>query len=562
MDCRGFRAIGRARGRMVAAQRKTFWIRRHPPLLTALTCRRTPSTGSAAADHFTCNHVHTISDRVRCMPTVPPIVYFYHRPDRCRLAFNSLEINAATAGVHRGALESSRTPIAFELGELVMVSKNLLRDRWKGKLDSQELKLLLGKRIEGGMGQFDGQESNPNKFYIPLAREKCRIVLTYKDNKIDAVEPGQAFDTSEWQRIADEIENAILVGQPKIGRDYSFSSFRVLGSWRGERSGVQILPPLPNAPRAPMEMAAHPFILEFPIVAAPIDDLWPITNHRRIREHRRLTMLLNVLLTSRIRCEPRFREHFWAWVENDNTPTTPTRWRLMANWFQKATAWWPWCKRSPPQTETGRSRWLQQSFRAPLDPLVFETLSPVTAERIAEVDPEAAYYMNVGHDGNPLRVPADLDESLCRYRDLSAANRAKFNRAAFWIDMADRQWTVAVSSSFASLVTAIEAMTERGQQHRVYCDKCNAQQSHEVPGAVERFRSFFETYAPGAALRQNRSKMYARRSTILHGSSLMQMDQDIAFGFDPPDFNEAELHRELWSITRLALRNWLKNPPV
>jgi hypothetical protein len=105
-------------------------------------------------------------------------------------------------------------------------------------------------------------------------------------------------------------------------------------------------------------------------------------------------------------------------------------------------------------------------------------------------------------------------------------------------------------------------VTERGHQHRVYCPQCNAEQAHDVPGATEKFRSFFEVYAPGAALRQNRSKMYALRSGILHGSSLMQMDQDIAFGFNPPDFNEAELHRELWSITRLALRNWLKDPPA
>jgi hypothetical protein len=38
------------------------------------------------------------------------------------------------------------------------------------------------------------------------------------------------------------------------------------------------------------------------------------------------------------------------------------------------------------------------------------------------------------------------------------------------------------------------------------------------------------------------------------------MDQDLAFGLDPADWNEADLHRDLWSITRLALRNWLKNP--
>jgi hypothetical protein len=437
---------------------------------------------------------------------------------------------------------------------------NLLRENWKGKLDSHDLKLLLDRRIRGGSGQFDGREENPNKFYIPLARERCRLVLTYKDGKITAVEPGPAFDSAEWQRIANEIETAILVGQPKVGREFSFSSFRVIGSWRGERSGVQILPPPPEAPRVPQDptRAEHPFILEFPIAATPTDDLWMITNHRRIRNHHRLTLLLNVLLNSRIKCEPRQREHFWAWEESNATSVASSRWRRFANWLRRAMSRWQW---SAPRTEAGGSRWLPQFFWAPLGPPVIEIWSPAAADRIAEVDPET-YYTNVGHDGNPLRVPTDLDESLCRYRDLSQTNRAKLDRAAFWMDVAERQWTVAVSSSFASLVTAIEAMTDRGQQHRVYCQECDAQQSHEVPGAGERFRSFFEIYAPGAALRQNRSKMYALRSGILHGSSLMQMDQDMALGFNPPDFNEAELHRELSSITRLALRNWLKTPPA
>jgi hypothetical protein len=279
-------------------------------------------------------------------------------------------------------------------------------------------------------------------------------------------------------------------------------------------------------------MAAHPFILEFPIIGAPNDDLRPITNHRRRREHRRLTLLLNVLLTARVSCEPRRSEHVWAHVPD-----------------------------AEGSGGNGESRWLQQYFWAPLGAPVTDALSPPAAERLVEVESEG-YYTNVGHDGNPLRVPADLDESLCRYRDLSDANRSKFDRAAFWMDVASSQWTSSVSSSFASLVSAVESLTDRGTTHLVYCEQCQAERSHEVPGATERFRSFFETYAPGAALRKRRTQMYELRSGILHGSDLMQMDQDLAFGLDPSDWNEGELHRELWSITRLALRNWLKNPPA
>jgi hypothetical protein len=412
----------------------------------------------------------------------------------------------------------------------------LLRENW-ADLDPQELRLLLKKRIVGGIGQFDDRKANPNKFYLPLARESCRVALTYEDKKIVAVEPGPAFDAAEWQRIADEIENAILVGPPKVGREYSFSSFHVPGSWRGERCGVQILPPPPEAPRAPAGIAEHPFILEFPIIGASDDLLTTITYHRRIREHRRLTLLLNVLLTSRISFQPRMRESFWAEI-----PLAAPRWRdrYLPSWLQRYLP--SWLQRTA--AGAPRSQWLRQCFWGPLDPIITDNLSPPAAESLAEVESEAYYNNDAGNLGNSLPIPSDLDESICSYRDLSKANRSKFDRAIFWMDVASRQWTISVSSSFASLVSAIEALT-----------------SGSGPGATERFRSFFETFAPGAAERERRSQMYDLRSDILHGSDLMQLDQDLTFGFDPSDSNEDELRRELWSITRIALRNWLKNPP-
>ena len=164
-----------------------------------------------------------------------------------------------------------------------------------------------------------------------------------------------------------------------------------------------------------------------------------------------------------------------------------------------------------------------------------------------------------GNDGKPLRIPSDLDDSLCQYQSLAPALRSKFDRALFWLDLAARQWTIAMSASFASLVTAVESLTNRGLCHRVYCDVCKATTTHDAPGATENFRSFFETFAPGEVLRKDRNLMYKLRSGILHGSGLMQLDQNLAFGWDPPWWNEYELNRELWRVLRLAMRNWLRN---
>jgi hypothetical protein len=406
------------------------------------------------------------------------------------------------------------------------MADNLLRSTWTD-LDSSELRLLLDERIPGP-GQYDDPSNHPNMLYLPLAGSFCRIRLTFRDKKIVVIVPGPAFDTTEWDRIGEEIETSILAGPLKVGREYSFSSFRVLGSWRGECSGLQILPPPSDAPCAHDEIAEHPFILEFPIRAS---DLLFITGHRSMREHRKLTLLLNVLLAGRTSLQPRRHGHFWARVCRDD------------NRFE--------------------TKWVQQNFFAMLDNYGIDELSPPAVEQLEEVEPEA-YYTTVGQDGMGLRVPADLDQSICRYRQLSPTNRAKFDRAAFWMDMASRQWNISISLSFAALVSAVESLTERGRKHGFKCPCCGKPSQHEDPGPTRRFRDFFDTYAPDAGLAKRRNEMmYGLRSGILHGSDLMELDQDRAFGaWDPPWWNEYELYRELRGLTRLALRNWLKNPPA
>jgi hypothetical protein len=373
-------------------------------------------------------------------------------------------------------------------------------------LDSTELRFILLERI-GRPGQYDSRDRNPNTFYLPLAGSSCRIKLTFSDSKqIVAIKPGPAFDAAQWEQVIKEIERT---GPYKVGRDCSFSSFRVAGSWRGKRSRVQILPPPAEAPRAPVEMAEHPFILEYPV---KVSDLWPITNFRRMREHRQLTFLLNVLLAGGTTIQLRRPRHLWAIVHKEGVSGQEVK-------------------------------WVQEFYFANFGEAIRDDLSPLAAETLEEVDPET-YYATVGHDGRGLRVPADLDDSICCYMRLSKANRDKFGRAGFWIDMASRQWTVSFSASFASLVIAIESLAERGSL-----------------GAAAKFRNFIERYAPGASLENRRREMYALRSDIFHGSGLMEMDQDAHFGWAPPEQKEKDLMDELWGLTRIAMRNWLKNPP-
>jgi hypothetical protein len=75
------------------------------------------------------------------------------------------------------------------------------------------------------------------------------------------------------------------------------------------RSGVQIIQPPEDAPRAGLEGGDHPFILEFPLKTSALQE---ITNQRRIRVHRQLTLLLNVLLRGHTTFQLPRSPHLWA----------------------------------------------------------------------------------------------------------------------------------------------------------------------------------------------------------------------------------------------------------
>lgn len=379
---------------------------------------------------------------------------------------------------------------------------NLLKPNWSN-LDPGELRFILYEHI-GRPGQYFDRANNPGAFYLPLADSTCRVKLNFSEhNQLIAIEPGPAFDPAQWDQVTDEIESK---GPIKVGRDCSFSSFRVAGSWTGALTGIQILPPPLDAPVAPCEMAEHPFILEFPL---KVSDLWPITNYRRMREHRRLTLLLNILLAGRTCVQPRQLRNLWAVDPRDSTFTV---------------------------------KWVQEYFFAKIGDAVADSLSLPSADLIKDVISDV-YYTSVGHDGQGLEVPADLDELIFCYTRLSAQNKATFDRGSFWMDMASRQWTISLSASFASLVIAIEALGDRTK----------------TPTA--RFHDYVERYAPGASLQYRRKKMYALRSDILHGSGLMERDRDTDSGWSPPEEDHKDIMGELWGLTKLSMRNWLRNPP-
>jgi hypothetical protein len=402
------------------------------------------------------------------------------------------------------------------------VSKSLWTDSI-GRTDPHELRLILDHRI-GQPGQYGGSDAPSTRFYLPLAGTACEVVLIFSNDAIVGLETGPAFDESKWNDVLNDISALQSPPIRQIARQYSFCSFRVNGYWTGRRSLVQILPPPDDAPRADVEIADHPFILEYPFDVTGIS---PVDDDRRLRQHRRIANVLNVLLRCRISVPSRQSEHLWASVRRHDGSTSDVR-------------------------------WVQRFFFSKLGRIQVDQLSVPEVEQLERIDSDTYYGGLHGHDGKPLRVPDDLDDSIVLYHSLSPSRRDMFDRAAYWFELASRLWATSISLSFTALVSCIEAFLKRGEIHNITCSACGKPTQHEAPGATERFRSFVEQFAPGTALRKRRNEMYRLRSEILHGSRLMLFDEWRNVGWDPPYWNQRELHAELWTLTETVLRNWLK----
>ena len=86
------------------------------------------------------------------------------------------------------------------------MTTNLFKSNWAA-IDPGKLGFILHEVI-GRPGQYNDRFNNPNTFYLPLGGASCQIKLTFSKNKrIDAIEPGPAFDATRWRQVVEEIED-------------------------------------------------------------------------------------------------------------------------------------------------------------------------------------------------------------------------------------------------------------------------------------------------------------------------------------------------------------------
>lgn len=402
-------------------------------------------------------------------------------------------------------------------------AENLLLPSWKN-LDSNELRLLLNEKI-GGTGQVDGGISESVPFYLPMAGDTCQIVIKYKNKKINSLLPGKAFDAGRWAEASSLINGLVDGGQKRVGRQIGFSAKRVSGNWRGANSNIQICAPPANAPLPNELIAENPFVLEFPFVQSGISR---IDNYRLGREHCRYCRVLNVILFSHIQFHGIRQKKFWAQL-------------------------WP----KDGQPDSVEYRWVQNGYFVDIGEVVAEGHSS-PSDPLAMVFSSSVYYLPQTFHGDYLTVPDNLDSLLCNYQSLTLENKEKFDRAAYWFDIAYRQWEISASASYFSLVAAIEALSGKVESDKVKCDQCGIEYKPIASGAIRAFKDFLEKYAQGTGLNGQRNKMYSLRSNIAHGSGLLLLDNEYYFGWDPVSERERDLQWELWRVTKMAMLNWLK----
>ncbi|MDB6158090.1 MAG: hypothetical protein JWO04_1796 [Gammaproteobacteria bacterium] len=267
---------------------------------------------------------------------------------------------------------------------LFSVPENLIQPQWR-VLDSFDLRGLLEDRV-GGVGQTTGKLGD-DRLFLPVWGNQCRVVLEFDGNRISKIERGPAFDSAEWSHISATLNAPLSNAPDKVGRNFAFCGPRVTGWWRGARSGVQVLPPPIGAPTIPQGMGDHPFVLEFPTHS---DSAWGVMVKRRLHEHRKLTLLLNVLLTGGIIFEPRQLAHAWACTGMENGQF--------------------------------RSEWLQLSYFADIGQIVTGGISEAAGDPVETVSPDEyprialRHYLLNPPDSKPPGARQDGSKAVRRRR--------------------------------------------------------------------------------------------------------------------------------------------------
>ena len=397
--------------------------------------------------------------------------------------------------------------------------ENLLVQLEAPALDHYELLSLMGFHFGGSCTIEDNNVIYPCKdAYIVKVRSK--------NDQILSIEAGPGFREKEFAFFKEKVQSTLIDSPSRtIRADILFSSKPVKGCFRAATDQLQILPAPDRAPRPPVIIADHPFILEFPIKSSS-DGF--VTNNRAMRRALELTWTLNTLLPIAIsRIGPR-TQHLWGLVPSDQLEA--------------------------PRQET--VKWVQEYYAIDNLPIQYADFSPQCAERVREILHDE-YYNSTYIMSDVLVLPDSLSGMLEKADRLPFVDRRRFLRAVRWFYASRPLHFHLISSCFVALVCAIESLIPELEQQMI-CPECKKDRS---PGPTQRFQDFVETYAPTSDPQERNKKwLYKIRSDLAHGRDLLRFDSSPwDWSLNTTSMNEQEALDQLFRIVRQVVVNWLRS---
>lgn len=353
-----------------------------------------------------------------------------------------------------------------------------------------------------------GGSTQPSDDTILYGKPDISLELKYSNaGRPISLKTGPAFKPSDQEKLKSALDEQVLAEGPlKIARTVLFGRVPVAG-WFRFGDEFQILPVPPEAPRPEQLVGEHPCMLEVAYHGSTGVNIDVIRRMKRVREIELQCALLLV-----------------PYVHAASTSVS-----------------FHWVLDFPGGDISAPSRFLQAGYQWPGANVQSETFS-ATADfpAMAQCNVQAYYASRGVAGGDVLQVPANLSESLGRIGALSAADRKRFLRAAYWYQQSFKVWSTSRSLAFTALVSAIEAMCPPTPQG----------------GRIQQtFIDFVERHASGIPER-DRKRLYGVRSAISHGGKLLHADE-VAWGLTLQSANEYNDLRLLSSIVRAVLINWL-----
>lgn len=394
---------------------------------------------------------------------------------------------------------------------------NLLSQLVAPGLDHYELLTLMGSHWGGSCTTED------NSVLYPCT-ESYVVKVRTKNDQIISIEPGPGFSENTLVLLKDKIRTTLIESSGLVIRaDILFSSKPVNGSFRSTSDQLQIVPAPHHAPRPPMMIADHPFILEFPIKSSS-DGF--VTNNRAMRRALELTWTLNGLLRSAItRIGPR-TQHLWGLVRTDQLA-------------------------APAQQNV---KWVQEYYAIDDLPIQYAEFSRPYPEQVRMI-PHDKYYGSRFLGSDDLVLPDSTSQMLEKADRLDPDERRRFIRAVRWMYAADPLHFHLISSCFVALVSAVEALMPEPDGQDA-CPTCHRDRS---PGPTQRFQDFVERHVPSPDLEEkNRKWLYRIRSDLAHGRDLLRFDSaPWDWSLNTTSAMEHEALDQLFRIVRAVIVNWL-----